>query len=156
MRGFCSRDDRVYRCVQRLMGGRISRHRNGLRHADSSLDFALHGFFWAESSSRSGSIQTKLSLAGTVTVTVKGRFGGSPQNTPYFQIKERFTRVFATLYDRPIRESATLRANGFVTRHKRKMNMVRFKAQDLYGGAKRTRRHTPVGRFRGFANVSVF
>jgi hypothetical protein len=82
MRGFCSRDDRVYRCVQRLMGGRISRHRNGLRHADSSLEFALHGFFcaMAESSSRSGSIRTKLSLAGTVTMTVKGRFGGSPQN----------------------------------------------------------------------------
>jgi hypothetical protein len=29
-----------------LMDGRISRHHNGLRHADSSLDFALHGFFW--------------------------------------------------------------------------------------------------------------
>jgi hypothetical protein len=35
IRGFCSRDDRVYRCVQRLMGGWISRHHNGLRHADS-------------------------------------------------------------------------------------------------------------------------
>src|SRR3984893_2907540 len=46
IRGFCSRDDRVYRCVQRLIGGWISRHHDGLRHADSSLDFALHGFFW--------------------------------------------------------------------------------------------------------------
>ena len=46
MSGFCSRDDRVYRCVQRLMGGWISRHHNGLRHAETSLDSALHGFFW--------------------------------------------------------------------------------------------------------------
>jgi hypothetical protein len=80
MRGFCSRDDRVCRCVQRLMGGWISRQHNGLRHADSSLDFALHGSILVESGSRSGSIRTKLSLAGTVTMTVKGRFGGSPQN----------------------------------------------------------------------------
>ena len=39
------------------------------------LDFALH-----ESGSRSRSIRPKVSLAESVTMTVKGQFGGSPQN----------------------------------------------------------------------------
>jgi len=78
---FCCRDDRVYRCVQRLVDGRISGYPNSLRHGDiTSLDFAPHGSILAESGSRSGSIRSKVSLAETVTMTVKGQFNGSPPN----------------------------------------------------------------------------
>ena len=43
MCGFCSRDDRVYRYIQRVIGGWIFRHHTDLHHADASLDFASHG-----------------------------------------------------------------------------------------------------------------
>jgi hypothetical protein len=50
------------------MDGRISRYANSLRHAHASL--------FRESGSRSGPMRSKVRLAGTVTMTVKGQFGG--------------------------------------------------------------------------------
>jgi hypothetical protein len=71
----------------------------------ASLDFALH--CTASSgrirfSSRSGSIRTKLSLAGTVTMTVKGQFGGSPQNGDAVSSELRQRRRFDSPCDMSI------------------------------------------------------